>query len=156
MSRRKTIKRRNIGVDPLYSSPLLQLVANRLMKKGKKTLAYKILYLSLEQIRQKTKQDALIILEQAIRNATPLVEVKARRIGGSVYQVPREVETHRGQSLAIRWILTACRKRSGKSMVVKLTNEVLDAAKQTGEAIKKREETHRMADANKAFARYRF
>jgi small subunit ribosomal protein S7 len=126
------------------------------MRHGKKSLAYRIMYESMNQISEITQQDPLVIIEQAIRNATPLVEVKARRIGGSTYQVPLEVVPERGTALAIRWILIACRNRSGKSMSSKLTSEILEASKNTGSAIRKRDEIHKMAEANKAFAKYRF
>jgi len=126
------------------------------MRKGKKSLAYKIMYDAMTQIGEVTQQDPLIVIEQAIRNATPLVEVKARRVGGSTYQVPLEVVPERGTALAIRWILSACRNRAGKTMAIKLTNEVLEASKNSGSAIRKRDEMHKMAEANKAFAKYRF
>jgi small subunit ribosomal protein S7 len=131
------------------------MIVNQLMKKGKKSLAFRIFYSSIQQIGQTTEQDPLIIVEQAVRNATPLVEVKAKRVGGSTYQVPRAVTPERGTALGIRWILTSCRNRSGRNMVNKLTNELLDASKKMGNAVRKREESHRMAEANKAFAKSR-
>ena len=114
------------------------------------------MYESMNLIAETTQQEPLGVLEQAIRNASPLVEVKARRIGGSTYQVPLEVAPERGTALALRWILAACRKKSGRPMASKLTSELLDAAKNTGLAVRKKEEVHKMADANKAFAKYRF
>jgi small subunit ribosomal protein S7 len=126
------------------------------MRQGKKALAYRLMYESMKQISDSTQQDPLTVIEQAVRNATPLVEVKARRIGGSTYQVPLEVAPERGTALAIRWILTSCRNRGGKSMATKLTGELLEAAKNSGTAIRKRDEVHKMAEANKAFAKYRF
>jgi small subunit ribosomal protein S7 len=156
MSRRRTPKKRPIPADPIYDSRLMQMIVNHLMKKGKKSIAFRILYDSMKQLGENTQQDPVNIVEQAIRNATPLVEVKARRIGGSTYQVPLEVSPDRGTALAIRWILFSCRSRSGKSMVTKLTNEFLEASKNMGNAIRKRDEMHRMAEANKAFAKYRF
>jgi small subunit ribosomal protein S7 len=142
--------------DPVYDSRLIELLVRQIMRHGKKSLAYRIMYESMNQISEITQQDPLVIIEQAIRNATPLVEVKARRIGGSTYQVPLEVVPERGTALAIRWILIACRNRSGKSMSSKLTSEILEASKNTGSAIRKRDEIHKMAEANKAFAKYRF
>nr|AYD72544.1 30S ribosomal protein S7 [Halicoryne sp. HV04044] len=156
MSRRRTPKKRLILPDPTYNSQLVTMIVNRLMKKGKKSLAYKLIYKSMLQIGEKTNQDPLVILSQAVRNVTPLVEVKARRIGGSNYQVPIEVDPERGTALAIRWILSACRTGSGKTLLNKLTNELMDASKNTGNAIRKKDEVHKMAEANKAFAKYRF
>jgi small subunit ribosomal protein S7 len=142
--------------DPVYESRLIELIVRQIMRKGKKSLAYKIMYESMQQIADITQQDPLGIIEQAIRNATPLVEVKARRVGGSTYQVPLEVLPERGTALAIRWILSACRNRSGRSMATKVTNELIEASKNSGSAIRKRDEVHKMAEANKAFAKYRF
>src|SRR6476469_4653466 len=156
MSRRRTPKKRFLSPDPFYESRLVHMIVNRLMKKGKKSLAYRMFYQAMKQIGETTQQDPVEIIEQAVRNATPLVEVKARRIGGSTYQVPLEVAPERGTALAVRWILSACRNRSGKPMANKLTNELLEAAKNSGSAIRKRDEVHKMAEANRAFAKYRF
>lgn len=156
MPRRRTPKKRIVTPDPFYDSRLVHMIVKRLMKKGKKSLAYRLFYQSMNQLAEISQQDPIIILEQAIRNATPLLEVKARRVGGSTYQVPVEVDADRGTTLAIRWILGSCRNKAGKSMVSKLTNELLDASKKTGNAIRKRDEMHKMADANQAFAKYRF
>jgi small subunit ribosomal protein S7 len=156
MSRRRTPKKRNVMPDPVYDSRLVELVVRQIMRKGKKSLAYRIMYESMTQLAETTQQDPLMVLEQAIRNATPLVEVKARRVGGSTYQVPLEVLPERGTALAIRWLLSACRNRAGRSMANKLTNELLEASKNSGSAIRKRDEIHKMAEANKAFAKYRF
>ena len=156
MSRRRRAKKRIISPDPIYDSRLIHMLVNRVMKDGKKSLAYRIVYQTMEQIAQKTEQDPLQILEEAIRNVKPLVEVKARRVGGSAYQVPLEVNAERGTVLALQWILTAARNRSGRSALAKLTSELLDASKKTGGAIKKKDEIHRMAVANKAFAKFRF
>lgn len=156
MSRRRTQKKRTVMPDPVYDSRLVELLVGQLMREGKKLLAYRICYESLNQVAQATQQEPLGVLEQAIRNASPLVEVKARRIGGSTYQVPLEVAPERGTALALRWILAACRKKSGRPMAAKLTSELLDAAKNTGLAVRKKEEVHKMAEANKAFAKYRF
>nr|YP_009367591.1 ribosomal protein S7 [Pseudocharacium americanum]YP_009367680.1 ribosomal protein S7 [Ignatius tetrasporus]ARK14614.1 ribosomal protein S7 [Pseudocharacium americanum]ARK14703.1 ribosomal protein S7 [Ignatius tetrasporus] len=156
MSRRRTPTKRQLSPDPIYDSRLVHMVVNRLMKNGKKSLAYRLFYESMKKIGEMTQQDPVKVVEQAVRNATPSVEVKARRIGGSTYQVPIEVNPERGTALAIRWLLISCRSRSGRNMVSKLTNEFIDASKNTGNAIRKRDEVHRMAEANKAFAKYRF
>lgn len=156
MSRRNTAKRRKINSDPIHNSKLISMLTVRILKNGKKGLAQTIIYKSLEVIKDRTNNDPLEILERAIRNATPLVEVKARRIGGSTYQVPMEVRAYRGTNLALRWITKFALKRTGKSMAIKLANEVIDASNETGNAIRKKEETHRMAEANKAFAHYRY
>lgn len=155
MPRRRIPKKRSLFPDPVYDSRLVHMVVNQLMKKGKKSLAFRMFYSTIHQISETTDQDPLFIVEQAIRNATPLVEVKAKRIGGSTYQVPRAVPSERGTALGIRWILNACRSRSGRNMVSKLTTEFLDASKKMGSAVRKREEIHRMAEANKAFAKSR-
>jgi len=156
MSRRRTQKKRIVMPDPVYDSRLVELIVRQLMRQGKKSLAYRIMYSSMNQLAQSTQQDPLIIIEQAIRNATPLLEVKARRIGGSTYQVPLEVAPERGTALAIRWILIACRSKSGRTMSNRLTTELLEASKNSGSAIRKRDEVHKMAEANRAFAKYRF
>ena len=134
MPRRRTPKRRVVMPDPVYDSRVIELVVRQLMRQGKKSLAYRIMYESMNQIAETTQQDPLVIIEQAIRNATPLVEVKARRIGGSTYQVPLEVRAERGTALAIRWILLASRNRTGKTMSNKLTSELLEASKNSGRA----------------------
>jgi len=156
MSRRRTQKKRIVMPDPVYDSRLVELIVRQLMRQGKKSLAYRIMYSSMNQLAKNTQQDPLIIIEQAIRNATPLLEVKARRIGGSTYQVPLEVAPERGTALAIRWILIACRSKSGRTMSNRLTTELLEASKNSGSAIRKRDEVHKMAEANRAFAKYRF
>lgn len=156
MSRRRTQKKRIVMPDPVYDSRLVELIVRQLMRQGKKSLAYRIMYSSMNQLATSTQQDPLIIIEQAIRNATPLLEVKARRIGGSTYQVPLEVAPERGTALAIRWILIACRSKSGRTMSNRLTTELLEASKNSGSAIRKRDEVHKMAEANRAFAKYRF
>lgn len=156
MSRRARIQKRPVPPDPTYNSRLVSMTIRRLMASGKKSLASRILYDAFKVIQERTGQEPLEVFEQAVRNATPLVEVKARRVGGATYQVPMEVRTDRGIALALRWIIQFSRQRSGKSMVAKLANELMDAANETGGAIRKREETHRMAEANKAFAHYRY
>lgn len=156
MSRRRNAKKRQIVEDPIYNSTLVSLLINRILMKGKKTTAQKIFYQAMKKIEESTKQDSLEVLRQAVVNATPIVEVKARRIGGSTYQVPLEVKNDRGTSLALRWIVKSARTRPGREMVFKLSNEIIDAFNNTGASIRKKEETHRMAEANKAFANFRF
>nr|YP_009396871.1 ribosomal protein S7 [Ophidocladus simpliciusculus]ARW66057.1 ribosomal protein S7 [Ophidocladus simpliciusculus] len=156
MSRRNTAKKRKIYPDPIYSSRLISMLTVRILKNGKKGLAQKIIYNSLDIIKSRSKQDPLEILEKAVRNTTPLVEVKARRVGGSTYQVPMEVRAYRGTNLALRWITKSAIDRTGQSMSIKLANEIIDASNENGNAIRKREETHRMAEANKAFTHYRY
>nr|AIT94193.1 ribosomal protein S7 [Marsupiomonas sp. NIES 1824] len=156
MSRRRKAVKRIASPDPVYDSRLVQMVVNRLMKKGKKRIAYKIMYQALEEIGETTQEDPIKLLEKAIRNVTPVVEVKSRRIGGSTYQVPLPVHPERGTALAIRWILSASSARAGRTMVVNFKNELMDASKNLGAAFRKREEVHKMAEANKAFAKYRF
>lgn len=156
MSRRNTAKKRIVNPDPVYQSKLVSMLTVRVLKSGKKNIAQKIIYAALEIIKERSMTEPLHILEQAIRNTTPLVEVKGRRVGGSTYQVPIEVRAYRGTNLALRWITRFAKERSGKSMAVKLANEIIDAAGENGNAIRKKEETHRMAEANKAFAHYRY
>ena len=156
MSRRNQSKKRNIYPDPIYNSKLINMLIVRILKNGKKSLAQKIIYEALEIIKLKTSQDPLEILEKAIRNTTPLVEVKARRIGGSTYQVPMEVRAYRGTNLALKWITKFAILRSGNDMANKLASEIIDASNENGHSIRKREETHRMAEANKAFAHFRY
>jgi small subunit ribosomal protein S7 len=132
------------------------MIVRRMMRSGKKSLAYRIVYDAFKIIEERTGTEPLETFEKAVRNATPLVEVKARRVGGATYQVPMEVRSDRGIALALRWLIQFSRQRSGRSMAMKLANELMDAANETGSAIRKREETHRMAEANKAFAHYRY
>jgi small subunit ribosomal protein S7 len=156
MSRRTTAKKRLAVPDPIYNSRLVTMLTVRILQQGKKHLAQRIIYQALDIIKERTGEDALGILETAVRKVTPLVEVKARRIGGSTYQVPLEVRAFRGTNLALRWITKYSKERSGKSMSMKLANEIMDAVNETGNSIRKREEVHKMAEANKAFAHYRF
>ena len=156
MSRRGNIKRQPVPPDPVYNSCLVNMTIRRIMKQGKKSLASRIVYDALKIIEERSNSDPLEVFEKAIKNITPLVEVKARRVGGATYQVPMEVRTNRGTTLALRWLVQYARSRGGRTMVSKLANEILDASNETGGAIKKREETHRMAEANKAFAHYRY
>ena len=156
MSRRSRIQKRPVPPDAVYNSRLISMTIRRLMKQGKKSLSSRMLYDALKLIEERTSQDPLEVFETAIRNLTPLVEVKARRVGGATYQVPMEVRPDRGIALALRWLVQFSRQRAGRSMTSKLANELIDAANETGGAIRKREETHRMAEANKAFAHYRY
>ncbi|BBD55029.1 MULTISPECIES: 30S ribosomal protein S7 [Planktothrix] len=156
MSRRRVVQKRPIPVDPVYNSRLISMMVRRIMKHGKKSIAYRIIYQALKTIEERTGSEPLEVFEKAIRNATPLVEVKARRVGGATYQVPMEVRSERGTALALRWLIQYARARTGRSMSVRLANELMDAANETGSAVRKREETHRMAEANKAFAHYRY
>jgi small subunit ribosomal protein S7 len=155
MSRRSTIEKKTGKSDPIYRNRLVNMMVNRILKHGKKSLAYRILYEAMKNIKQKTKKNPLSVLRQAIRRVTPNVTVKARRLGGSTYQVPIEIKSAQGKALAIRWLLGASRKRSGRNMAFKLSYELIDAARDNGDAIRKKEETHRMAEANRAFAHFR-
>jgi small subunit ribosomal protein S7 len=156
MSRRTTPPKRPLISDPIYNSRLVTMVIHRLLKNGKKSLAYRIFYDAMKRIGDTTQRDPLQVLEEAVQHATPLMEVKARRIGGSIYQVPMEVDSERGTALALRWLLSAARGRSGRDMVSNLSNEILDASNKLGNAVRQREEAHRTAEANKAFAHFRF
>ena len=156
MSRRNISKKRFPDPDPRYNSYLVSLLIQRILKSGKKTIARNIVNGAFEIIKTKTKEDPLIIFEKAIKNASPIVEVKACRVGGSTYQVPIEVSGFRGTNLSLRWIVKAARSRSGKTFSMKLANELIDASNLTGSAIRKKEETHKMAEANKAFAHFRY
>ena len=154
MARRKKRELREIAPDPLYNNVMVGKFTNQVMKKGKKTTARKIVYGAFEIIKNKTQKEPLEIFELAIKNAGPLLEVKSKRIGGATYQVPREVRGERKISLAIRWILNAARSKKGKPMRESLAQELIDAANNTGSAVKRREDTHRMAEANRAFAHF--
>ncbi|MEE9500816.1 MAG: 30S ribosomal protein S7 [Candidatus Aminicenantaceae bacterium] len=156
MPRRGTIKKRKLNPDHFYNSTLISKFINAVMKKGKKSLAERIVYSSMEQVKQKAKEDPLKMFEKAVENVRPSLETKSRRVGGATYQVPIEVPVNRATSLAVRWILRYATERPGKSMIDKLSTEILDAANNRGGAIKKREDTHKMADANRAFAHYKW
>ena len=156
MSRRNVAKKRFPEADSLYNSYLVSLLITRILKSGKKNLAQNIVNGAFEIIRTKTNEDPLVIFERAIKNASPIVEVKARRIGGSTYQVPVEVSGFRATNLSLRWIITYSRERVGRSMSIKLASEIIDTANDIGNTIKKKEETHKMANANKAFAHFRY
>jgi len=156
MPRRREVPKRIILPDPKFGSEKLAKFINMVMKSGKKAVAERILYDALDRISEKTNGDALEVLDKAMENVAPMVEVKSRRVGGATYQVPIEVRATRRQALAMRWLIDAARKRGEKSMQLKLAGELMDAAEQRGSAVKKREDTHRMAEANKAFAHYRW
>ena len=156
MPRKRLIVKREINLDPKYKSQLLAKFINCMMSRGKKSLSQSILYDSFDIIKEKTKEDPLSIFQKAVNNVKPLVEVKSRRVGGSTYQVPTEVRANRSQALGIRWLISFARARGEKSMAAKLAGELMDAAAKKGAAIKKKEDTHRMAEANKAFAHYRW
>jgi small subunit ribosomal protein S7 len=156
MSRRNISKKRLPQPDEIYNSYLVSLFITRILKSGKKTIAKKIVYQAFDIIQKKTNEDPLTIFEKAIRNASPIVEVKARRVGGSTYQVPIEVSSFRATNLSLRWIIRYADQRVGRSMSIKLANEIIDTANDIGNTIKKKEETHKMAEANKAFAHFRY
>lgn len=154
--RRTKPEKREISGDVRYNNKLIQGMINRLMKRGKKSVAIRIIYQALDIIKARTKRDPVEVFEQAIKNVTPVLEVKPRRVGGATYQVPVEVRPARRISLAMRWLLAAAKNRPGKTMAERLAAELMDASNNTGATIKKREETHRMAEANRAFAHYRW
>ena len=156
MPRRGVVPRREVTPDPVYQSTLVTKFINVLMQKGKKSSADRIFYGALDIVRDRTKDDPLKIFKRAIDNVRPTLEVKARRVGGSTYQIPIEVNPSRRLSLAMRWLKSFAAQRGGKSMREKLAAEIVDASNNTGGAIKKREDTHKMAEANKAFAHYRW
>ena len=156
MSRKNRAPQRIIYQDPKYGSLVLSKFINFLMIDGRKSSAEKIIYGALDQIKDKTKEDPIKVFNDAINNIRPNLEVRSRRVGGATYQVPVEVKTKRSQTLALRWLLEAARKRKNKTMYEKLFNELMDASQNKGVAIKKREDTHRMAESNKAFAHYRW
>ena len=156
MSRRKIIKKRFPKPDPVYNNYLVSILVSRLIKDGKKTLAQNIVCDALDIIAYKTESDPIEVFEQAVKNVTPLVEVKARRFGGATYQIPMEVTSFRGTNLALRWIVKASRSRTGKTIALKLAAELMDASKNSGDAMRKKQDTHKMAEANKAFAHFRY
>lgn len=156
MPRRGKISKRDVLPDPLYNSKLITKLINNIMYDGKKGVAQKIVYDAFKTVEEKSGKSALDAFKEALDNIMPLLEVKARRVGGSTYQVPMDVRPERRQTLGLRWLVNYARTRSEKSMAERLAGEILDAVNGTGGAVKKREETHRMADANKAFAHYRY
>ncbi len=156
MARKGKAPKREVALDPRYGDYVVSKVVNSLMYDGKKSKAEKILYAAMDILKEKTGKDPLELLHQAIDNIKPSLEVRSRRVGGATYQVPMEVRPERRQSLAIRWLLEAARGRSEKTMVERVAGELLDAIENKGNAIKKKEDTHRMAEANRAFAHYRW
>lgn len=156
MPRRKHIDRRVRLPDARYNNATLAELINKFMYDGKKSVATTMIYDALDIIREKEKNDPIAVLEQALKNSTPLLEVKARRVGGATYQVPVEVDPNRGRALAIRWLIKSTRSRSGRSTAEKFAAELIDASKGQGATVKKREDAHKMAEANRAFAHYRW
>jgi small subunit ribosomal protein S7 len=156
MPRRREVRKRDILPDPKYNSKLVAKFINYVMRDGKKSVAERIVYGAFDLIAQRTNKDPLEVFNQALENVRPIIEVKSRRVGGATYQVPVEVRPERRDALAMKWIITYARQRSEKTMINKLAGELLDASQNRGGAVKKREDTHRMAEANKAFAHYRW
>lgn len=156
MSRKRKAPVREVLSDPIFNSKIVTKLINTIMLDGKKSTAEKILYSAFELVKQKTNEDPLVVFQKAVENVTPLLEVRTRRIGGTNYQVPSEVSARRKQTLALRWLINYARIRTEKTMDVKLANEIIDASKGTGGAVKKKEDTHKMAEANKAFAHFRW
>ena len=156
MGRRAREYHKEIISDRKYNSPIVYKFINKLMKHGKKSIAENIVYTSIEQLAQKVSKKPLEAFEDVIRNVSPIMEVKSRRVGGSTYQVPIEVKKDRAVSLAMRWLIENARKRSGKDMIDRLTHEFIDAFNKIGNSIKKKDETHKMAESNKAFAHFRY
>jgi small subunit ribosomal protein S7 len=156
MPRRREVPKRDVLPDPKYNSKLVAKFMNNVMRRGKKSLAEQIFYGALDLIEQRSKQDPLEVFHKALDNVRPVIEVKSRRVGGATYQVPVEVRNERRDALAMRWIINYSKQRSEKTMVQKLAGELQDAAQSRGGSVKKREDTHRMVDVNKAFAHYRW
>jgi len=156
MPRRGTVKKRKPQPDHFYNSTLISIFVNTILKKGKKNIAQNIVYTAMERVKQKAKEDPLKMLEKAVENVRPVLETKSRRVGGATYQVPIEVALNRSTSLAVRWLVRYARDRAGKSMEEKLSAEIIDAVNHRGGAVKKKEDIHKMAEANRAFAHYRW
>ena len=156
MSRKRSAPKKISVVDPKYKSTIIPKLINSIMYDGKKTTAEKIIYEAMEKIKSKSKDEPINIFNEAIKNIKPTVEVRSRRVGGATYQVPVEVKSNRSQALAIRWLIEASRKRKDKKMSDKIFNEIFDAYQNKGSAIKKKEDTHKMAESNKAFAHFRW
>ncbi|MGM0547597.1 MAG: 30S ribosomal protein S7 [Bacteroidota bacterium] len=154
--RRKTADKRDVQPDPVFGDKLVTRFVNNLMRDGKKNVARKILYQAFEIIEEETGEEGMEVFKEALSNVTPVVEVRARRVGGSTYQVPVEVRPDRGTALGMRWLITASKGRNDKSMARRLSRELLDASNNEGGAVRKKDEVHRMAEANKAFAHFRF
>lgn len=155
MRRRRAAKREVLG-DPIYNNKVVTKFINKMMLDGKKSIVEKIMYAALNKIEEKTNEKGIDVFQKALENVKPLVEVRSRRVGGATYQVPVEVRVERQQSLSIRWILESTRKRNERTMIDRLANELIDAANEKGSAFKKKEDVHKMAEANKAFAHYRW
>ena len=156
MSRKKTQPKKVVTPDPIFKSTIIPKLINSIMYDGKKVVAEKIVYEAIEKIKSKTKEEPIDVFNEAINNIKPTVEVRSRRVGGATYQVPVEVKTKRAQALAIRWLVDASRKRKDKHMADKIFNELFDAYEKKGSAVKKREDVHKMAESNKAFAHFRW
>lgn len=156
MPRRGTVKKRKPKPDHFYNSTLISIFVNTILKKGKKNTAQKIVYTAMERVKQKAKEDPLKMFEKAVENVRPVLETKSRRVGGATYQVPIEVSLNRSTSLAVRWLIRYARDRAGKSMEEKLSAEITDAVNNRGGAVKKKEDIHKMAESNRAFAHYRW
>jgi len=156
MPRKGPVPKREVLPDPIYGSKLVTKLINKVMRDGKKSLAQRICYGAFELIRQKTGRDPMEVFEQALNNVMPVLEVRPRRVGGATYQVPVEVNPERRQALGLRWLVDYARERNERTMVERLAAEIIDAANNTGGAVKKKEDTHRTAEANKAFAHYRW
>jgi len=154
--RRNRAERRPVDPDPRFQSRLVTAFTNKVLMDGKKSVAERIVYSALDRVEGQTGRPGIDVFEQAVRNVTPVIEVKPRRVGGATYQVPVDIRAERRQALALRWLLNAARGRSGRSMEERLAAEVLDAANNTGVAVRRKEETHRMAEANRAFVHYRW
>ena len=154
--RKRRAEKRDVLADPIYNSRLVTKLINQIMVDGKKGTAQKILYEAFDIVKEKTNRDPMEVFEEAMKNIKPALEVKSKRVGGANYQVPMEVRPERSQALALRWLVNYARLRGGHSMAENLANEIIDAAAGTGAAVKKREDTHRMAEANKAFAHYKW
>ena len=154
--RRKRAETRSTTPDPRYNSVVVAKFVNNLMERGKKSLATRIVYEAMDTMADRTKRPAMEVFEDALKNATPLVEVKPRRVGGATYQIPVEISANRRMALAMRWLIESARKRSGRDMAARLAGELMDAARNEGNTVKKREDTHRMAEANQAFAHFRY
>ena len=154
--RKRRATKRDVLADPIYNSKVVTKLVNHIMKDGKKGTAQKIIYDAFDIVKEKTGEEAMVVFEKAMNNIKPALEVKSRRVGGANYQVPVEVKSERAQALAFRWLAQYARLRNGHSMAENLANEIIDASNGTGASVKKKEDTHKMAEANKAFAHYRF
>jgi small subunit ribosomal protein S7 len=156
MPRKRAVEKREVPPDPIYNSPLVTKFINCTMWDGKRSVSERIFYEALERIKKRAKEDPLKVFKQAVENAKPKVEVRSRRVGGATYQVPVEVNPYRQTSLAVRWLIMYARERGEKTMVERLAGELLDASQNKGNTVKKRDDTHRMAEANRAFSHYRW